>query len=205
VLLRVSPSHSGRGGGTIHGPHPRDFAQKLPRKVQQLGLHVALSCRLRSGLLRIVGDFNEGGWSSARQVKKTLGDVTIDSWKMGGGGGKTSHLEESEIAIVEPTEEDLIKFGTPLEFSILFIHGPSTDLTSFDRATRNFPGLEVISVDDVAAYDVLRRKWVMLDVESLEVLAERSGDLEMLTEMEEEEEFEATEGQGEGQVEKVVA
>ncbi len=116
-------------------------------------------------------------------------------------------MEETEVITPEATEDDLVKFGPPSKFSILFIHGPSADLTNFDRATRNFPGLEVISVDDVAAYDVLRRKWTIMDVESLEVLAGRSGDLEMLTEMEEELEAEEMmeeliEGQGEG--EKVV-
>jgi len=42
------------GGGVAFGPKPRDFATKLPRKVIQMGMRVALSARVREHNLRIV-------------------------------------------------------------------------------------------------------------------------------------------------------
>jgi len=43
-----------KGGGTAFGPHPRDFSTKLPRKVREMGMRVALSVKLRENLLEVV-------------------------------------------------------------------------------------------------------------------------------------------------------
>ncbi|HHY92606.1 MAG TPA: 50S ribosomal protein L4, partial [Firmicutes bacterium] len=38
-----------RHGGVVFGPHPRSYAQDMPRKMRRLALKVALSEKLRSG------------------------------------------------------------------------------------------------------------------------------------------------------------
>lgn len=43
-----------RGGGVAFGPKPRDFSTKLPRKVIQMGMRVALSAKLREQSLGVV-------------------------------------------------------------------------------------------------------------------------------------------------------
>jgi large subunit ribosomal protein L4 len=43
-----------RGGGKAFGPHPRDHAHSLPKKVRQLGLKVALSSKLADGKLVVL-------------------------------------------------------------------------------------------------------------------------------------------------------
>lgn len=43
-----------RGGGTAFGPKPRDFKTLLPRKVREMGMRIALSAKLRDGLLGAV-------------------------------------------------------------------------------------------------------------------------------------------------------
>lgn len=43
-----------RGGGVAFGPKPRDFSTKLPRKVLQLGMRVALSAKLKEQALGVV-------------------------------------------------------------------------------------------------------------------------------------------------------
>lgn len=45
------------GGGTVHGPQPRDYTQSLPRKVRALGLRVALSIKYAQGDLHIVDNY----------------------------------------------------------------------------------------------------------------------------------------------------
>jgi large subunit ribosomal protein L4 len=35
-----------RGGGTIHGPHPRDYEMRIPKKVRRLAVKMALSQKL---------------------------------------------------------------------------------------------------------------------------------------------------------------
>jgi len=46
-----------RHGGTVHGPVPRDYSYKLPRKMQLGALRSALSVKLRDGDLKIVSGF----------------------------------------------------------------------------------------------------------------------------------------------------
>jgi large subunit ribosomal protein L4 len=46
-----------RHGGTVHGPQPRDYSYRLPRKMQLGALRSALSAKLRDGELRVVNEF----------------------------------------------------------------------------------------------------------------------------------------------------
>ncbi|MGA2135433.1 MAG: 50S ribosomal protein L4 [Bryobacteraceae bacterium] len=46
-----------RHGGTVHGPQPRDYSYKLPRKMLLGALRSALSAKLRDGELKIVQAF----------------------------------------------------------------------------------------------------------------------------------------------------
>ncbi len=42
------------GGGVIHGPKPRDYSQKVNKKVRRLALKSALSLKVRDDLLTVV-------------------------------------------------------------------------------------------------------------------------------------------------------
>jgi large subunit ribosomal protein L4 len=46
-----------RGGGTVFGPTPRSYGYKMPRKVRQLGLRMALSSRLSDNLMLVLDNF----------------------------------------------------------------------------------------------------------------------------------------------------
>jgi large subunit ribosomal protein L4 len=47
-----------RHGGTVHGPVPRDYSYKLPRKMQLGALRSALSAKVRDGELKVVQAFS---------------------------------------------------------------------------------------------------------------------------------------------------
>ena len=47
-----------RHGGTVHGPQPRDYSYRLPRKMLLGALRSALSAKVRDGELKIVQEFN---------------------------------------------------------------------------------------------------------------------------------------------------
>jgi len=47
-----------KGGGNVHGPQPRDWSYKLPKKVRRGALRSALSERLREGNLIVIDEFN---------------------------------------------------------------------------------------------------------------------------------------------------
>jgi len=47
-----------RGGGTTFGPKPKDYGYKLPKKVRQLGLRMALSSRFSEKNLLVLDAFS---------------------------------------------------------------------------------------------------------------------------------------------------
>jgi large subunit ribosomal protein L4 len=47
-----------KGGGNVHGPQPRDWSYKMPKKMRRGALRSALSERLREGNLIVIEDFN---------------------------------------------------------------------------------------------------------------------------------------------------
>ena len=47
-----------RHGGTTHGPQPRDYSYKLPRKMSLGALRSALAAKLRDGELKVVQAFS---------------------------------------------------------------------------------------------------------------------------------------------------
>lgn len=64
-----------RHGGTTHGPQPRDYSYKLPRKMLLGALRSALSAKLRDGELKVVQEFALPDHKSKamRAVLNTLG------------------------------------------------------------------------------------------------------------------------------------
>lgn len=65
-----------RHGGTTHGPQPRDYSYKLPRKMQLGALRSALSAKLRDGELRVVREFALGEPKS-KLMRQTLDALEI--------------------------------------------------------------------------------------------------------------------------------
>lgn len=47
-----------RGGGRVHGPQPKDWGYKMPKKMRRGAIRSALSERLREGNLIIIDDFS---------------------------------------------------------------------------------------------------------------------------------------------------
>lgn len=46
-----------RGGGVVFGPHPRSYAQRLPRKMKQLALRGALTAKFADDAIRVIDAF----------------------------------------------------------------------------------------------------------------------------------------------------
>jgi large subunit ribosomal protein L4 len=46
-----------RGGGTVFGPHPRSYEQRLPRKMKRLALRGALTAKLGDEAIRVIDSF----------------------------------------------------------------------------------------------------------------------------------------------------
>ncbi|WP_375296100.1 50S ribosomal protein L4 [Saccharothrix sp.] len=64
------------GGGTVHGPQPRDYSQRTPKKMKAAALRGALSDRARAGQVHVVSGFVEGDTPSTKAARKALETVT---------------------------------------------------------------------------------------------------------------------------------
>ena len=65
-----------RHGGTTHGPQPRDYSYKLPRKMVLGALRSALSAKLRDGELRVVREFAIDE-AKTKLMRKTLDGLEV--------------------------------------------------------------------------------------------------------------------------------
>jgi large subunit ribosomal protein L4 len=61
-----------RGGGTVFGPHPRSYEQRLPRKMKRLALRGALTAKLGDEQLKVIDGFG----LDAIKTKELVGVLT---------------------------------------------------------------------------------------------------------------------------------
>jgi large subunit ribosomal protein L4 len=64
------------GGGVVHGPVPRDYSQRTPKKMKAAALRSALSNRARSGRLHVVDAFDVADGPSTKAAKTALRSIT---------------------------------------------------------------------------------------------------------------------------------
>ncbi|MFF2344519.1 50S ribosomal protein L4 [Pseudarthrobacter sp. NPDC058119] len=64
------------GGGIVHGPTPRDYSQRTPKKMIAAALRGALSDRARNGRIHVVAELVEGTKPSAKTALATLRGVS---------------------------------------------------------------------------------------------------------------------------------
>jgi large subunit ribosomal protein L4 len=64
------------GGGVVHGPVPRDYTQRTPKKMKAAALRGALSDRARVGQVHIVGSLVEGETPKTKTAVNALRMVT---------------------------------------------------------------------------------------------------------------------------------
>jgi large subunit ribosomal protein L4 len=64
------------GGGTVHGPQPRDYAQRTPKKMKAAALRGALSDRARHGRIHVVDSLVTGDVPSAKDALALLTGLT---------------------------------------------------------------------------------------------------------------------------------
>ena len=65
-----------RGGGVVHGPKPRDYSQRTPKKMIAAALRGALSDRARNDRIHAVTELVAGQSPSTKSAKEFLGTLT---------------------------------------------------------------------------------------------------------------------------------
>src|SRR5690625_481695 len=60
------------GGGVVHGPTPRNYDQRTPKKMKAAALRAALSERAQGGCVHVIDGFGLDGAPSTRSAAKAL-------------------------------------------------------------------------------------------------------------------------------------
>jgi len=64
------------GGGTVHGPQPRDYAQRTPKKMIKAAVFGALSDRARNERIHVIEELVPGQKPSTKSAKAFLESLT---------------------------------------------------------------------------------------------------------------------------------
>ncbi len=94
------------GGGVAHGPKPRDYSQRTPKKMKRLALRSALSARASESAIKVVDDID---WSSPKtkqavgllQAMDVSGKTLLVLGQIDSAAGK-SFRNLAEVRLVEP-------------------------------------------------------------------------------------------------------
>jgi large subunit ribosomal protein L4 len=94
-----------RHGGTVFGPHPRSYEQKMPRKQRRLALRAALSAKTQEGAVRVVEEI-------ALEEPKTR--VVADLFAQLGAGARTLFVIPEPDMMLEKSTRNLVTVKTIL-------------------------------------------------------------------------------------------
>ena len=67
------------GGGIVHGPRPRDYSQRTPKKMIAAALRSALSDRARNDRIHAITEVISGQTPSTKRAKEFLGTFTTNN------------------------------------------------------------------------------------------------------------------------------
>lgn len=71
-----------KGGGIVHGPHPRDYSQRTPKKMVAAALRGALSDRARDGQVFVISELVSGEKPSTKAALASLTSLVGDVSKV---------------------------------------------------------------------------------------------------------------------------
>ncbi|MGH8946630.1 MAG: 50S ribosomal protein L4 [Acidimicrobiia bacterium] len=94
------------GGGVAHGPQPRSYAQRTPKKMKRLALRSALSARASESAIMVVDDIDWATPKTSQAVAllgamKAAGNTVVVITQLDGAAGK-SFRNLPEVLLVEP-------------------------------------------------------------------------------------------------------
>jgi large subunit ribosomal protein L4 len=82
------------GGGVVHGPTPRDYTQRTPKKMKAAALRGALSDRARAGVVYVVDTLSPGDNPSTKTARAALAGVVgeLKTLVVLAGDDRVAHL-----------------------------------------------------------------------------------------------------------------
>ncbi|HET9257550.1 MAG TPA: 50S ribosomal protein L4 [Pseudonocardiaceae bacterium] len=70
------------GGGVVHGPQPRDYSQRTPKKMKAAALRGALSDRAREGQVHVISGLVAGETPATKTARAVLAGLAPENSKL---------------------------------------------------------------------------------------------------------------------------
>ncbi|MFR9752315.1 50S ribosomal protein L4 [Nocardia sp. 004] len=124
------------GGGTVHGPQPRDYSQRLPKKMKVAALRGALSDRARNERIHVISELVAGQTPSTKTAKSFLAELSdrkkflvvvgradIAAWKSVANLQNVHPIAPDQLNTYDVLNSDEVVFS--VEALNTFVHGPA--------------------------------------------------------------------------------
>jgi large subunit ribosomal protein L4 len=124
------------GGGVVHGPKPRDYSQRTPKKMKAAALRGALSDRARSERIHVITELVSGQAPSTKTARTFLGELTerknvllvvgradVAAWKSVQNLPNVHPIAPDQLNTYDVLYSDDVVFS--VEALNAFIHGPA--------------------------------------------------------------------------------
>jgi len=141
-----------KGGGVAHGPKPRVWSKKLPKKVKKLALKSALSVKFKEGNLIVLDDlrFDHPKARGMREVLKNLG------------------LDNIYSLFVLPKKEDGY-----VNVKLSGRNFPNVKVIIADNPNNGTP--DTVKIDGLNVYDIIRHEKLVVTVDMVKKIEEVLG------------------------------
>ncbi len=142
------------GGGVVHGPTPRSYEQRTPKKMKAAALRGALSDRARHGRVHVVEGFASGGVPSTKAARSVLATVAAHTASLAvTSHAGTSHAETSHAGTSGRNVLVVLARGDEVAW----------------RSLRNLTEVHLLAADQLNTYDVLCSDEIIFTRAAIEV------------------------------------
>ena len=124
------------GGGVVHGPQPRDYSQRTPKKMKAAALRGALSDRARGERIHVITELVAGQTPSTKSAKSFLAELSdrkkvllvlgredIAAWKSVANLEGVHPIAPDQLNTYDVLDSDDVIFS--VEALNTFVHGPT--------------------------------------------------------------------------------
>ena len=124
------------GGGVVHGPQPRDYSQRTPKKMKAAALRGALSDRARNERIHVITELVAGQAPSTKGARSFLAELTdrkkvlvvvgredLAAWKSVQNLQNVHAIAPDQLNTYDVLYSDDVIFS--VEALNTFIHGPA--------------------------------------------------------------------------------
>jgi large subunit ribosomal protein L4 len=125
-----------KGGGTVHGPQPRDYTQRINKKMKRAALRGALSDRARNERIHVITELVAGQTPSTKAARSFLAELSdrkkflvvlgredVTAWKSAANLPRVHTIAADQLNTYDVLNADEVVFSVAALNT--FVHGPA--------------------------------------------------------------------------------